>query len=200
MAEDGVNYEPSDEAAKMFFQAVVEWLKAVFLLAAADAVEETPGGVIDWDYLDEKAAEYATTRGAELVGMRVMPDGTLVPNPNPEWAISETTRDKVNDLLQRAMAEGWSPQTFADRLEETGVFNEARAEMIARTEVAIAQNRGQLATYKKEGFTHVLVYDGDYDPECQEADGQTWSIEDAEANPLEHPNCVRAFSPAPMEA
>jgi hypothetical protein len=37
--------------------------------------------------VDADALDFAAARGAELVGMRVAEDGSLVPNPKPRWAI-----------------------------------------------------------------------------------------------------------------
>lgn len=144
-------------------------------------------GDLSFDYLDSNAAKYAKERGAELIGK----------NPNA-WSVDQTTRDEVNRLLQEAMAEGLSPQDFAQRLEDSGLFGAERAEVIARTEVAIAQNYGQGETYRELGFTHVLVQDGDCDI-CGEVDGQTWTIEQALENPVAHPNCVRSFTPVAMD-
>jgi hypothetical protein len=41
----------------------------------------------------------------------------------------------------------------------------------------------------------VDVLDGDDDEPCASANGARWTVEEAEANPLGHPNCTRAFSP-----
>ena len=149
-----------------------------------DAAKDASGGALDFDYLDANAAKYAKERGAELIGT----------NANA-WSVDQTTRDEVNKLLQQAMDEGWSPQKFAARLEESGLFSAERAEIIARTEVAIAQNYGQSETYAEMGFDRVYVYDGDCD-ECREVDGKVCSIAWAQEHPVGHPACVRSFSPA----
>ena len=156
-------------------------LQDIYGAAAKDA---NTGG-ISFDYLDEKAAKYAKERGAELIGT----------NENA-WSVEQTTRDEVNRMLQTAMDEGWSPQKFADQLTQAGLFGEARAEVIARTEVAIAQNYGQSETYQEMGFSRVYIQDGDCDI-CQEVDGKVASIAWLQENPVGHPNCVRSCSPAP---
>ena len=176
--------------AKSFADDATEILRTVYTAAAKDA--NLTG--IDMDYLDKNAAKYSRARGAELVGMKATGTGAIVPNPNAEWAISETTRAQVNELLQEALDEGISHMQFKERLDDLGVFSEARATMIARTEIGIAQNAGHIETYKEIGFTHVKVHDGDCDV-CSEVDGQVWTIDEAAAEPLAHPNCVRAFVP-----
>lgn len=152
-------------------------LRGVFADAGKDAVDAFRMGV-SFDHVDENALAYAEDRGAELIR-----------------AIDDTTREGVRDLLAKAVEEGWSPQKFRGALEEAYEFSRGRAQMIARTEVAVAQNHGLLSTSKAAGFGHVQVFDGDGDDECAEADGQVWTIEEAEAAPTQHPNCVRSFSP-----
>lgn len=160
--------------------------------AAGEAIDAFGLGV-DFEYVDRAGLDYAQNRGAELVGMRRLSDGTLVENPNAEWAISSTTRTEVKSLLDDALTEGWSPQRFADRLEESGVFSESRAEMIARTETAIAHNAGQVDAFKEAGVEKLLVMDGDNDEwgcDCPTYNEQVCSVEWAMANPTEHPNCL----------
>lgn len=157
-----------------FVSDVEEALKVVY----GGAAEDVNTGGLSFDYLDANAAKYARERGGELIGT----------NDNA-WSVEQTTRDEVNRLLQEAMADGLSPQEFADRLEESGLFGATRAEVIARTEVAIAQNYGQGETYRELGFTHVYVQDGDCDI-CREVDGAVWTIEEALDNPVAHPNAI----------
>lgn len=169
--------EPTDA----FAEEVFESLGQIYGAAAGEASE----GALSFDHLDANASKYARERGAELIGR----------NENA-WSVDQTTRDETNKLLQEAMKEGLSPQEFAQRLEDSGLFSEARAEVIARTEVAIAQNYGQSETYAEMGFSRVYVQDGDCDI-CREVDGKVASIAWIQDNPVGHPNCVRSVSPAP---
>lgn len=110
--------------------------------------------------------------------------------------ISETTRDRVRDVVAKGIADGLSAAELGDRLEQaSGLFDELRAETIARTETATVLNEAAVAQYREFGVDRVLVYDGDDDDACATADGQTWTVEEAEANPIAHPNCTRGFSP-----
>jgi hypothetical protein len=50
-----------------------------------------------------------------------------------------------------------------------------------------------LTAYAAAGVTDVLVLDGEeFDEPCILANGQTWSIEQAMSNPIEHPNAIMA--------
>lgn len=71
-----------------------------------------------------------------------------------------------------------------------------RADMIARSETSIAYNFGNIFGYKQAGVETVEVLDGDSDEECAAANGQTWTLDEALANPLAHPNCERDFAPS----
>lgn len=156
-------------------------LRLAFLHAGEDAIDqfELP---VAFNAADAEAVSYASNRGAELVTM-----------------ITRTQREDVAALVEAAISAGWSPQHFASELRSRFTFSKARASMIARTETAIAYNRGKTSTYRMANISYVYVYDGDYDEECQLANGSIWTLADAEANPIEHPNCKRTFRPATAE-
>jgi hypothetical protein len=77
-----------------------------------------------------------------------------------------------------------------------GSTSESRAGLIARTEIANANNLTGTAAYRDSGLVErVEVFDGTEDDACAAADGQIWTLDEADANPIEHPNCQRAFAP-----
>lgn len=114
------------------------------------------------------------------------------------------TKQNLAAFLRRTLDErgGFgSPQELSEaiasqvRIQVRG-YETWRASRIARTESAIAYNHGQVFGAKQAGLTHVHVTDGDKDADCAAANGATWTLEQALANPVSHPNCTRAFSPA----
>ncbi|MFI5270020.1 MAG: phage minor head protein, partial [Chloroflexota bacterium] len=110
--------------------------------------------------------------------------------------IDDTTRDAIRAAVNTANDEGWSIQQLAASIKEDPTFNTARATTIARTESATAYNTGSVLAYRESGVvSQVQVMDGDDDEDCAAANGATWDLDEAEANPTEHPNCTRAFSP-----
>ena len=110
--------------------------------------------------------------------------------------ISETTRLRVAEVVRKGIDEGLSAAELGDRIEATsGLFDELRAETIARTETATVLNEAAVAQYREFGVDRVTVVDGDEDDACADADGQVWTLEQAEASPIAHPNCVRSFTP-----
>jgi hypothetical protein len=109
--------------------------------------------------------------------------------------VADTTRQEVRDLVGKAAEEGWSIDDLAAEIRKLKeVHSTARARTIARSETAIAYNKGSLAGYREAGVEKVEVFDGDEHEPCRSANGSIWTIEQAEAEPLCHPNGTRAFA------
>lgn len=117
--------------------------------------------------------------------------------------IADTTRERVIVAVRDGIARGLGARDLGILIRETAGFDELRAETIARTETARTLNAAAVESYREYEVTHVLVDDGDEDEPCAAAHGQTWTLEEAEADPIAHPNCVRSFAPvvgAPAKA
>lgn len=167
-------------------------LKGAFGAGAEDVADDFD---LSFDFILPAAENYAAARGAELIGMKWI-NGQLVPNPRAEWAISDTTRDEANAMLREALDEGWSYQDFASRLEDSGLFDDSRAELVARNEIALAMAGGKAASFHEADVDYVYIYDGDFDEECAARDGTIVAIEEWEAEPYLHPNCTADARPA----
>lgn len=119
--------------------------------------------------------------------------------------INETTRQAISHEIVRGVERGYSvPQIANGNPDENydgiaGVFDEAsaaRAETIARSETAMLFNASANVAYEESDIGHVEVLDGtEYDEKCRKANRQIWTTRKARKNPIEHPNCVRAFAP-----
>lgn len=118
--------------------------------------------------------------------------------------INETTRTAIAAQVEEGMRRGYSIPQLANGVPAedyrgiAGVFQEAtahRAETIARSESAMIYNGAATAAYRHADLTEVGVLDGNGDGACEAANGQRWPIDRAEQEPIEHPNCVRAFVP-----
>lgn len=139
------------------------------------------GGTLgaDWNLTNPRAAAWARDRAAWLM-----------------TGIDDTSRERLRTLVA-ALIEADAAVDVAS--EAIGLafsdFAGDRADLIARTETATAANMGNLAGFRESATNYVRVYDGeDFDEPCRQADGVIWTIDEAEANPLEHPNCTRSFS------
>ena len=203
--ESGAGQPPDDEIDKAMqwevFQGKVEpRLADAFAEGGTLAEQQIPGEGVSFGLLDEAATAYAEERAAELVGMRRLEDGTLVKNPNAEWAVSKTVRQRIHDVVAKATEEGWTGKQLAAELE-SGAIWDTRADMIARTEVAIAVNQGAAETYRAAGVETGTVLDG---PGCLEdghddgqrgVNGETWTLDKFNEYPVGHPHCRRDFAP-----
>ncbi|HWJ39869.1 MAG TPA: phage minor head protein, partial [Candidatus Limnocylindrales bacterium] len=106
------------------------------------------------------------------------------------------TREVLRASVKQAFEEGWTPVDLEKRIEESGIFGEARAEMVAKTEMARAQVEGALWTAREVGVVAKrteLSGDHDQDDECNDAvDDGVIAIDDEftpGGDPPFHPNC-----------
>jgi SPP1 gp7 family putative phage head morphogenesis protein len=112
--------------------------------------------------------------------------------------INETTRRSVAGIIEDALGtdgEALTSSDIASRIRDLGTFDEARAEMIARTEVGFAFNTAALTSYNEYGVQQVQAIDGDYDPECAARNGQVFSVDEA-MTIEDHPNGTLDWVPA----
>lgn len=166
---------------------------------ASAATTHQVGAAIHYGWKDPRAQAYARARGAEMVGMHLTPEGKWIPNPVAKWAISETTRQALRDLLVDMLTSGESRRDLKAKIEARpefpGLFGEYRADMLARTELAMAANAGTTDAYHQAGIEHVYVHDNPTCPICKEYADTIQTLDWSRLNPVGHPHCIRAFSP-----
>jgi hypothetical protein len=118
--------------------------------------------------------------------------------------ISERTRGRIREIVLANLDAGAADRAVsvtelgAQIKNAFGSMARSRSQMIARTETVIANNHGTLFGFVREGYNFVLVSDGSEGSiacNCDEVNGQIWPLEKALANPIEHPNCTRSFTP-----
>lgn len=169
---------------------------------AAEALEQIDASAqTTTDLANERATQWARERSAELVGMKYGEDGELVDNPDAKWSITESTRTMVKDLVTKAIDEGWSNDRLAQEIGRDEAFSDDRAELIARTETAMADVQGNMVAYKAAADSGIelkkewLTAEDDLvSDDCQlNADAGPIDLDDAfpsgASAPPEHPNC-----------
>lgn len=166
-----------------------------------EAGEDPKGIEID----NEPVVRFANQRAAELVGKRVLADGSVVDNPNPKWAITDGTRELVRADITRALDEQWTREQLADALEENYAFSPSRARTIVRTEITRALESANVEGWKQskvvDGKEWILGSEHDLDDECNDnANAGVIPIDQAfpsgDDAPPAHPNCVCAVIPS----
>jgi hypothetical protein len=175
----------------------------------------------DWDtYNDDLKGDFADILG-NIVDIQGARGAALAGNPDVWDAgdpfvqkfmtkyvgerivqLSDTTKSDVSDLIRSVMADDGAGTAnelgdrIMDRVRETfDGYADYRADRIARSETSIAYNFGNIFGFRQAGVETVTVSDGDEDEECAKADGEEWTLEEALADPIAHPNCERDFSP-----
>ena len=108
-------------------------------------------------------------------------------------AVGTSTRRLVDDLERRGV------DAFVDRAGHRWRLS-TYAEMVVRTKSAHAHSVGTALRCEETGTTAMVIRDGDRSGhrDCVAYNGLTCSTGWAVDHPIEHPNCVRAFLPAPL--
>lgn len=190
----------------VLFDDAAECLAMVAKKSGAQAlkqVEITDKNITD--FVDRNAVTWAKERAAEMVGKKW--DGEkLVDNPNPRWAITESTREYLRGTISSAVEEGWSPQKLAKEITDDKQIWDSRAKMIAETELNAAHAEGNLIGWRESGVVkgkqslclHDENYQGD-DPCPGNADAGTIGIDElfpsGDDGPPFHPNCKCVLIP-----
>lgn len=156
-----------------------------------------------FDQVAELALEWAQKRAAEMVGMKSV-DGELIENPDARWAITDSTREELRDLIVKAFEQGTGQADLEKEIMDSFLFSPERAEIIARTEVAQAHIQGTIQGWKVSnlvaGYEWVLGSEHDVPDECDDnADAGMVAIgkqfPSGEMGPPAHPFCICALSP-----
>lgn len=206
--------EPSDESAEetayLIYEAIeTYWEQLPYEVESAIEEASRTGaaeGIIQLEISDGDmiqaantiAQEYARKRAAELVGMKRTEDGELVPNPNAKWAISETTRDDLRELITDAFSKETPLDELVQNIAEAGMFSDSRAKLIANTEVANAQVSGNWSVWEKSGLVREVKWLTSADhvgpDECDDNEGQVVKFGDSfpsgHLHPPAHPRCM----------
>lgn len=179
------------------------------LLTDADA--DAFGEIVGRYYVEVIAASWSTWNAA--LGVEIgfdLTDDAVVEALRGAGAritqINATTRQAIEELLRYGAEQGWTIEQLVrgdgERPGLESIIKETykgRAWTIARTELGWAQQTAGTRRYANAGVKKVLVLDnGQDDPDsaCQQVNGTTQTLDWARKNPLEHPNCTRAFAPA----
>lgn len=148
--------------------------------------------------INEQADEWAQGHAAELVGMHCNPDGTWTPSVTGK-AISNTTRDGLKALVDKAIKEGWGRDDLASAIEDAYEFSEERADMISQTEIKFADVRGNRIGWQESS---VVIgrrwYTSEHEmieacPDCEAMDGKVAAIDgefEGGADIPLHPRCL----------
>lgn len=158
--------------------------------------------------VNDRAVAYSKDRAAELVGKKWV-DGELVDNPNAEWVISDTARDELRQVIADGLERNLGRDAIRDAVETMGAFSQARAEVIANTEIGRANSVGALDGYRAArdaGVTVKKAWLCDTEPcpvclrnQAQGGVGLEEAFESGDLTPLAHPGCECTLTPVVEE-
>lgn len=147
------------------------------------------------DDIDSIASKYATYRAVEMIGKKWSKGdaGTLVDNPDAKFVISDTTKDDLHDIIHRAAGSNTSILALEALIVAAGIFSLARAELIAKTEIALAQANAHLDAWKKVGkikLVNVVLSHAHLGPDLCDfiSEEGPYTLESLPLIPV-HPNC-----------
>lgn len=147
---------------------------------AADLFDDVAGAT---GYLDTHAKR--TIREATKVRLQVSA-ATGATVPDDARALARTLQSRGVRAFVDAAGREWNLGHYA--------------EMVVRTKSAHGYNTATVLKAEEEGTDVYEIRDGERSghEECLAYSGDTCDAAWALANPIEHPNCVRAFSPLPL--
>ena len=157
------------------------------------------------DQVNDAAVAMAKDRAAELVGKKILDDGSIVDNPDAEWAITDSTRDMIRDAITDGLANNIGLDGIIDAVGDLDAFSDDRAELIAATEVARVNSLAAVDGYRgaRDAGVNVkkewLLGANPCDDCLDNADAGPIDLDDAfpsgDDAPPAHPNCQCALSP-----
>lgn len=174
--------------------------------ALADQALDLTQVLISTEKLDPVLKDTLITR--TLTKLQARPDGIQQVSKRVKAEIIDQVRLGIeHGLTYRDIAKGgvFDVGPAGDREAEQlaikgiqGVFDEYttwQAQRIARTESAVTFNHAGAHLMREAGIKEVDIIDGEKDEACAAANGQRWTLEEYESEPIGHPNCTRVGLP-----
>lgn len=107
--------------------------------------------------VNARAVAAARARAAEMVGLRWDSAGNLVPARRPDMTITEATRAMLRETIAGGLARNIGLDAIADEIAASYAVSEARADLIAQTEIARVNGLASLETYAEAAALGLAV-------------------------------------------
>jgi hypothetical protein len=165
------------DTVKLAAEAALKQLRSQGVLSVGVAI----------DLVHQRAAEWATLHAGNMI-----------------TGITNTMQDGVQRMVEAAIEDEATVAQLREALYTNPLFHGPRAEMIARTELAIANVAGNLIAWEDSGVVEGVRWatGADCCPKCDEMDGEEvplGSLFDYDGDQIEgppaHPNCRCAVIP-----
>ena len=187
-----VNHDAVSQQDQAFIKIVFDTVAAVQSLGV-DSMETEYKAPIGLNSTSAIIQQLTTRQLANLVGMKVQKDGTIVPNPNPAYNIDETTRGRIAQSIKTSIRLGEDHTAAVKRLQKV-ITDPERADMIAQTETVRAYAQGRAIYARQSNATGKYNTDRNATDVCADntAEGTIPVEEDfvsGDPNEPFHPRC-----------
>lgn len=187
-----INNDAVSQQDQQFIKVVFDTVATVISLGV-DSMETEFKSPIGLNSTSSIIQQLTTKQLANLVGMRVQKDGTIVPNPKPEFNIDETTRSRIAQSIKTSIQLGEDQSQAVKRLTSV-IADPERADMIAHTEMVRAYAQGRAIYAKQSNATGKYWSDSNAIDICADNTAEGIIPIDADfvsgdPNEPAHPNC-----------
>ena len=152
-------------------------------------------------YLAGTQAQYlmsAFSRPATMESLQMLYTGTY----DSLVGVTSAMDVQMSRILTSGFVQGDNPIVIAREMKNALGISKTKAEMIARTEIIRAHAEGQLNGFETLSIDNVTpdvefsaIHDSKLCPECEDLDGQIYTIAEARGLVPVHPNCRCSWSP-----
>lgn len=165
-----INNDAVSQSDQQFIKIVFDTVAAVTALGV-DSMATEFKSPIGLNSMSAIIQQLTTKQLANLVGMKVNKDGTIVPNPNPAYNIDETTRNRIAQSIKTSIQLGEDHTQAVKRLQSV-IADPDRADMIAHTETVRAYAQGRAIYAKQSNATGKYNSDSNAVDECADNTAQ----------------------------
>lgn len=187
-----INDQELNDATRQFITVVLEQMTVATALGAqsGDLLYPYKLGLGTSDAAIQKAA---LDHSAELVGKKIMPDGSIVDNVMAGLDITKQTRRDIQQSIHTSITLGENAKDAAARLQSV-IENPDRAALISRTEVVNSFGQGLSIYGRESGAVGKEWQDTGADDICADNTAAGPIPFDADfpsgdTEPTAHPNC-----------
>jgi hypothetical protein len=187
-----INNDAVSQQDQQLIKIVFDTVASV-MAAGSESMETEYGRPIGLSSVSSIIQSLTTKQLANLVGMKVNQDGTIVPNPKPEFNIDETTRSRIAQSIKTSIRLGEDHTQAVKRLQSV-IADIDRADMIAHTEMVRAYAQGRAIYARQSNATGKYWSDSNATDICADNTAQgIIPIDDdfvsGDPNEPAHPNC-----------
>lgn len=141
----------------------------------------------------ELLQQLTTKQVAALVGKKVLPDGSIVDNPDAKYNVIETVRKDIAQSIKTSLGLGETTDEAISRMEDI-INEEQRAELIAQTEAVAAWNASLMEYGSQTDAVGKEWEDAGAEDECADDSDQgpigiDEEFSSGDQEPPAHPRC-----------